>query len=212
MSELTTIVDQELLDYDFITIIGNLNNNLLVTKSDVNKHLIEFMNSQVMSNIIKMPTCFKTPWGTLLDVIITTYKYRYLSSGAFNTGLSDFHHLTYGVLRTGFPKSVPHQVKYKSYKTYNDEEYKTDLAQAPFQVTEIFEDVDNAQWYVDTLHKQILDQHVPIKSRVIIPNKHTEKLNYKLGFGAFLTVKTLNTFVLFETKLLVSDEKQQKTF
>ncbi len=48
MSELTTIVDKGLLDYDFITIIGDLNNNLLVTKSGVNKHLIEFMNSQAM--------------------------------------------------------------------------------------------------------------------------------------------------------------------
>ncbi len=34
MSELTTIVDKGLLDYDFITIIGDLNNNLLVTKSE----------------------------------------------------------------------------------------------------------------------------------------------------------------------------------
>ncbi len=83
MSEHTTIVDKGLLNYDFITIIGDLNNDLFVTKSDVNKHLIEFMNSQVMSNIIKMPTCFKTPGGTLLDVSITTNKYRYLSSGAF---------------------------------------------------------------------------------------------------------------------------------
>ncbi len=28
-----------------------------------------------------------------------------------------------------------------------------------------------AQWYFDTLHKQILDQHAPIKSRVIRPNQ-----------------------------------------
>ncbi len=110
-----------------------------------------------MSNIIKMPICFKTPVGTLLDVILTTNKYCYLSSGAFNTDLSDFHHLTYGVLRTGFPKSVPRQIKYRSYKTYNDEEYKTDLAQAPFQVMEIVDDVDDAQCYFHTLHKQILD-------------------------------------------------------
>ncbi len=37
MSELTSIVDKGLLDYhyyDFITIMGDLNNNMLVTKSD----------------------------------------------------------------------------------------------------------------------------------------------------------------------------------
>ncbi len=55
------MVDKGLLDYDFITFIGDIKNNLLVTKSDVNKHFIEFMNSQVLSNIIKMPTRFKTP-------------------------------------------------------------------------------------------------------------------------------------------------------
>ncbi len=36
---------------------------------------------------------------------------------------------------------------------------------------EFFYDVDDAQWYFDTLHKQILDQHAPIKSRVIRPNQ-----------------------------------------
>ncbi len=45
------------------------------------------------------------------------------------------------------------------------------MAQAPFQVMEIFDDVDDAQCYFDTLHKQILDQHAPIKSIVIRPNQ-----------------------------------------
>ncbi len=61
------------------------------------------MNTHAKHNIIKKPTCFENPDGTLVDVIVTSNKNRFLKSGSFNTGLSDFHHLIYGVLHTGFP-------------------------------------------------------------------------------------------------------------
>ncbi len=67
---------------------------------------------------------------------------------------------------------------------------------------EIVDDVDDAPWYFDTFHKQILDQHAPTKSIFIRPNQPPfmnsslikesgtqESSNYKIGFGTFLTIK-----------------------
>ncbi len=39
MKELSTLVDKSLIQYKFITVIGDLN-NLLLKKCDVNKHLL----------------------------------------------------------------------------------------------------------------------------------------------------------------------------
>ncbi len=102
MKKLSTLVDKSLTQYKFITVI-DLNNNLLLEKCDVNKHVLDFMNTHAMHNIKNKPSCFKNPDGTLLDVFVTSNKNRFLKSGSFNTGLNDFHHLIYGVLRTGFP-------------------------------------------------------------------------------------------------------------
>ncbi len=40
MKEFSTLVDKSLTQYKFITVIGDLNNNLLLKKCDVNKHLL----------------------------------------------------------------------------------------------------------------------------------------------------------------------------
>ncbi len=75
------------------------------------------MNSHAMKNIINESTCFKTPIGTLLDVIVTSNSNRFLKIGSLNTGLSNFHHLAYGVLCTGFPKAGPWKVCTNPSKT-----------------------------------------------------------------------------------------------
>ena len=171
MRELSVVVDKAMTQYKFVTVIGDLNNNLLQPKGTINKHLIDFMDTHGMTNLIKGPTCFKKPDGTLLDVIVTSNNKRFLTSGSFNTGLSDFHHLIYGILRTGFPRAAPRTVYYRSYKNFNSESYKNDLDQAPFHVMEIFDDIDDSVWYFDTLQKDILNSHAPLKSRIIRPNQ-----------------------------------------
>ncbi len=53
------------IQYNFITIIGGLNNNLLLPKYEVNKHFINVMNSHTMKNITNVAMCFKTSDVTL---------------------------------------------------------------------------------------------------------------------------------------------------
>ncbi len=116
-------------------------------------------------------TCFKTPIGTLLNVIVTSNSNQFLQSGSLNTGLSDFHHLVYDVLHTGFPKASPWRVCYRPFKNINVENYNADAAQAPFHVMEIFEDIDDSTWFYDMMHRDIPDSHAPLKSRMIRPNQ-----------------------------------------
>ncbi len=53
MGELSKVADKALIQHIFITIIGDLNNNLLLPKCEVNKHLIDFMNSHPMKKYYK---------------------------------------------------------------------------------------------------------------------------------------------------------------
>ncbi len=121
MGKLSKVADKALIQHNFIDIIGDLNNNLLLPKCEVNKHLIDsmIMNSHAMKNIINEPTCFKTPTGTLLDVIVISNCNCFLNSGSLNTGHSDFHHMVYGVLHTGFRKAALQRVCYRFFKHFN---------------------------------------------------------------------------------------------
>ncbi len=54
MGELSKVADKALIQYNFITIIGDLNNNLLLPTCEVNKHLMDFMNSHAMKKYSKL--------------------------------------------------------------------------------------------------------------------------------------------------------------
>jgi hypothetical protein len=59
---------------------------------------------------------------------------------------------------------------YRSYKKFNDVMFSEELGQAPYHVSEIFEDVNDSYWFCETLTKSIMDEHAPIKNRVIKKN------------------------------------------
>ena len=68
--------------------------------------LKNFMNSNALSSLIKVDTCFKGK-GTRLDLILTNRKYSFKNTNTFETGLSDHHHMIYTMLKSTFEKAEP---------------------------------------------------------------------------------------------------------
>ena len=58
-------------NYENNFLAGDLNINLLDSKSDSNNHFSVFRNMYDLKNIVKVPTCYKNLKGTLLDVLLT---------------------------------------------------------------------------------------------------------------------------------------------
>ncbi len=52
-------------------------------------------------------------------------------------------------------------ITYRSVKHFNVEKYREDLKNAPWQVVEILESIDNKAKYWSTLMTNILDEHAP---------------------------------------------------
>ncbi len=70
------------------------------------------------------------------------------------------------------PKPQKHQVTYRSLTTLNVEQYICDLEMAPFHVGEIFEDVDDQYYFVNTLFTEITNEHFRLKLEISNPNNH----------------------------------------
>ena len=105
---------------------------------------------------------------------------KFKSAGAVNSHLSDGHQLIYGVLKSGAPRQPPRTVHYQSFKNFQEADYITDLQSAPFHVSEIFEDPEDSYWYVNNLLQNIINEHVPTKTKVVRA-KHTPFMNKKLS-------------------------------
>ena len=61
-------------------------------------------------------------------------------------------------------------ITYRSYRKFDDDIFKRDIAHAPFHVAEIFDDLDDKFWFYETLSNELLNSHAPLKKRKPKPN------------------------------------------
>ena len=156
----TDVIDGLLAKYDDLVFI--FDGNLCPTKSSTIQDLCDMYD---LSNLIKEPTCHKGPVSTLLDVLLVTNPKRYIKALNEEFCLSDFHNVVGAATRRYAPARKPYQIHYRSFKKFDDTNFKNDISAAPFHVAEIFDDVSDMAWFTSELITDITDMHAPIKTK-----------------------------------------------
>ena len=88
----------------------------------------DFCEMYGLENLINGPTCFKNANNpSSIDVMLTNRKTSFQNSMTIETGLSDHHKMTVTVLKTYFKKKKPIKTNYRSYKYFNESEFRNDL-------------------------------------------------------------------------------------
>ena len=146
-----------------VVFVGDLNINIM--KPCVSACLSDTLNICGLTNMIKKPTCFKSPVGTLLDVILTASPKRVASVLNADTAISDFHNLIAFSTKLHVPCTTRDPIWYRSYKKFDEEYFKRDIATAPYHVGEIFHDLDDKFWYRKSLIDDIINEHAPLKRK-----------------------------------------------
>ena len=54
---------------------------------------------------------------------------------------------------------------YRCLKKIEEKRLQNEIASAPLQITEIFDDIDDVCWAQEKLLTEIIDEHIPIKER-----------------------------------------------
>jgi len=75
------------------------------------------------------------------------------------------------VTKIQMPKQHPTQIYYRSYKNFNDDNFCRDISYIPFHVCTILDDVDDQYFMHTKLITDVLDDHAPIKSKVLRRNQ-----------------------------------------
>ena len=84
-----------------------------------NSHMSEFCALYNVRNLIKEPTCYKNvDKPTSLDHILTNHARCFQHSGIYETGLFDFHKLTFTVLKMFYAKQKLRIIECKDYKNF----------------------------------------------------------------------------------------------
>ena len=118
--EISSSLNQVVNKCGNIFLAGDLNIDLLDSKSDTNNHFSVLRDMYDLPNLVKVPTCYKNLKGTLLDVLLTNGPNSFPKTIVCETGLGDCHMLIVSTLRSTFIKFPLKTVKYRSYKHFNE--------------------------------------------------------------------------------------------
>ena len=124
------MIDYFSVSYDNHVIIGDFN---LEPSTGLLKH---FINSNALYNLIKVNRCFKGK-GTCIDLILTNRKYSFKNTNAFETRLSDRHHMIHTMLKSTFEKAEPIKLIYRNYKNFSFDRFKTNLEKCIKKLSEL---------------------------------------------------------------------------
>ena len=155
--------------YDNILLAGDVNINLLDPNSDTKNHFSDLIDTFALTNLVKDETCFKNKDGTLLDVILTNRPNAFQKTVTTETGLSDCHKLVSTVFRSTFIKLPPKTVRYRSYKTYDKQNFLHELDQKLIQ-GDIYK-TDDLYSKLTEIMSEVLEKHAPLKTKTIRGNQ-----------------------------------------
>ena len=108
--------------YDNLVLLGDFN------AEPEEESISEFLNLYNLKNLVKQSTCFKNPnKPTCIDLILTNCPRSFQNTDTFETGLSDFHKLTFTVLKQHFPKQKPRVVIHRQYKNFCNDYFRIEF-------------------------------------------------------------------------------------
>ena len=134
------------------------------TKTSV---ISELCDTYGLQNLIDKPTCLKGTTPSLIDDILVTNRRKYSGVLNCNCHISDVHNFIGAATRRFAPLRKPRHVYCRSYKNFNDGDFCNAVSTAPFHVCENFDDVDDMAWYTSKLLNDVIDEHAPVKKKLI---------------------------------------------
>ena len=156
LSHMTNIIDFYTNRYDNYILIGDFN------LEPNTKQVAHFLERHCLTNLVKDKTCFKSPKGTCIDLILTNRGRSFQHTSVFETGLSDHHLLIYTMLKTTFCKLPPKIIKYRNYRSFNEQSFLNDLSNN-------LGDSTNYDVFQKSF-ENVLDVHAPLKERKVRGN------------------------------------------
>ena len=158
------ILDRSLTECKTVYIMGDVNTDFKCLSED----MLNLMSNYNLVNVIKTPTCFKSSDNpSVIDVIITNTPERVAAHLNTFIGISDFHNITCASTKLHVPNVSNRKIVYRTYKNFDSDSFVCDLYATPFQICNIFDDVEDAMWCHSYLLNDVVNIHAPLKKKYL---------------------------------------------
>ena len=208
LTHVSLIVDHYLTTYENYLLIGDFNSKI---EDDL---MSEFCGMYNLTSLIREPTCFKNVLNpSSIDLMLTNRPKQFQQSCTVETGLSDHHKMTINVLKTSFQKQSPTIIKYRDYKRFDVNLFRSQL------LDRLYSFGNNIYAFFETSVTHLLDLHAPLKTKHI--RAHNGPFMNKILSKAIMTRSRLrNKFLNFpvmktemltrNTEIIVHDYSKKK--
>ncbi len=111
-----------------------------------------------LQNLITDPTCFKKQARTLIDNPILVKNHRkFKRSINVYCGFSDWHHMVGCITKVQQLTFNPLRITYRNYRNVDENAFKGDISQNPFEVYGISDDINDQYWAQTVLLTEVLN-------------------------------------------------------
>ena len=161
-------------------------NFMIIGDSNVeanNSAMSIFCDTYNLKNLIKEPTCYKSPnKPSCFDLRLTNKPRNFKHSCVIETGLSDFHRMTVTVMKATFEKLQPRVVNYRDYEYFENYRFRADL------LSEL------SQANIEENEEGLRDLHAPRKQKYARGN-HMPFMNRALSKEIMTRTRLRNNFL-----------------
>lgn len=171
---LTDVLAPIITGYEHHIIMGDYNINQLQPDSCACKffkdHVLEPFD---LTQIITEPTRITDKTSTLIDLILVSLPDNVKVSGVVDIPAIADHCLTFCCYAIKKPKFKPKIIIKRKMKNFNIDDFKNDIALAPWGCLLAFEDsdLDNKVTVIENIYRDIIDKHCPkIEIRITHPS------------------------------------------
>ena len=169
--KLANSIDRAINIYDNVVIMRDISINTQNHQSQGINKLFEFCDIFGLQNLVKSSTCETKTSSTLIDVILTNRVRSFRDSKTVETGICDFHKLVMTFFRLTYQRVRPTKIRYRTYKTFDENAFLTDLKTCPFH--ECFK-LSDSEWAHENFKQLFLvitnKKKTPVKTKMIRGN------------------------------------------
>ena len=96
----------------------------------------DFMDSYILTNLVKDPTCYKSSKPRCIDFILTNRNHSCKNTLTFETGLSDVHKMSLTVLKGGYLKGGQRIIEYRYCNNYKTLDFRQSITYTTNKLSE----------------------------------------------------------------------------
>ena len=143
---------------------AELQKQIVILMGDLNLNLIDLEESLNLTCLINSPTRITNVSSTMIDVMLTNRPDYFIKLGTFDPEIND-HCLIYGILNEKTKHFQPKTIMSRNLKSITFEPIAEELTNAPWQVGEVFNDIDDRVDYWNGLVRYVVDGYAPLRKK-----------------------------------------------